>query len=150
MVGAAMGLAIVGGPILVESLWPVSVDSAAWLYALVAAMGVQAVVEARRRLRLRAQFDAESGLPNRLVLEQMLAAETGKSVLFAAAIERFETIRDGIGLASSNEMIRNAAEAIGAIIEGPVYRIAPDVIAWTGRTRTRRRSSAFSPLSARR
>ena len=27
-------------------------------------------------------------------------------------------------------MIRNAAEAIGAIIDGPVYRIAPDVIAW--------------------
>ena len=129
--GAAMGLAIVGGPILVESLWPVSVDSAAWLYTLVAAMGVQAIVEARRRLRIRAQVDAESGLPNRLVLEQTLAAETGQSVLFAAAIERFETIRDGIGLASSNEMIRNAAEAIGAIIEGPIYRIAPDVIAWT-------------------
>lgn len=129
--GAAMALAIVGGPILVESLWPVSVDSAAWLYALVAAIGVQAIVEARRRLRLRAQVDAESGLPNRSVLEEALAAEVGSTVLFAAAIERFETIRDGIGLASSNEMIRNAAETIGAIVEGPVYRIAPDVIAWT-------------------
>ena len=129
--GAALGLAIVGGPLFVESLWPVSVDSAAWLYTLVAAVGVQAVVEARRRLRLRARVDAESGLPNRSVLEEALAAESGSTVVYAAAIERFETIRDGIGLAASNEMISNAAEAIAAIVQGSVYRIAPDVIAWT-------------------
>ena len=129
---AAMGLAIVGGPLLVESQWPVAVDSAAWLYTLLAAVGVQAVVEARRRLRLRAQVDTESGLPNRSVLEQVLVAEFGPTVVYAAAIERFETIRDGIGLAASNEMIRNVADAIGVIVGGPVYRIAPDVIAWTG------------------
>ena len=35
---------------------------------------VQAIVEARRRLRLRAQFDAESGLPNRSVLEKALGS----------------------------------------------------------------------------
>ncbi len=51
-------------------------------------------------------------------------------VLVTAGIERFEAIRDGIGLAATNDMIGNVAERIGRHVEGPVYRIAPDVLAW--------------------
>lgn len=128
----AVTAGIAGCPVLAQWLWPISIDSAAWLFTLFAAIGVQAIVEARRRLRLRAQFDAESGLPNRSVLEIALDPASAKgTVLVTAAIERFESIRDGIGLAASNEMIRNTAEVIGDLIVGPVYRIAPDVIAWT-------------------
>jgi diguanylate cyclase len=124
-------LAVAGGPILAQLLWPISIDSAAWLFTLALAIGVQASVEARRRLRLRARLDAESGLPNRSVLELALTDEANSgSVLVTAAIERFESIRDGIGLAATNEMIRNAADAISRVVERPVHRIAPDVIAW--------------------
>ena len=123
--------AIVAGPILVQSGWPVSADSAAWLFTWVSAIALQAGVEARRRLRVRALFDAESGLPNRSVLERALSESDHPPVLVAAAIERFEFIRDSIGLAATNETIRSAADKIAGIVAGPVYRIGPDILAWT-------------------
>ena len=128
---AVIVLAILAGPILVQSQWPALVDSAAWLFTAFATIAVQAGVEARRRLRLRSETDAESGLPNRSMLEKALTSEIGAaSVLVTASIERFETIRDGVGLAATNEMIRSAATTIQKAIDTPVYRIAPDVLAW--------------------
>lgn len=131
---ARMGLlltVILAAPILAQQLWAISVDSAAWLFTLLAAVAVRAVVEFRRRIRLREELDGDSGLPNRSMLERAIAThEAGQPVLIAAAIERFDAIRDGIGLAATNEMIRSAAEIIGRQLENPVYRIAPDVLAW--------------------
>jgi EAL domain-containing protein (putative c-di-GMP-specific phosphodiesterase class I)/CHASE2 domain-containing sensor protein len=121
--------AVLLGPIMVQRLWPVSIDSAAWLYTLLVSAAVQAAVEARRRLRLRAEFDADSGLPNRATLEKALHAADGQ-LLVTAAIERFETIRDGIGIAATNDTIRKAAATIVEIVDGPVHRIAPDILAW--------------------
>ncbi|MFL6784241.1 MAG: putative bifunctional diguanylate cyclase/phosphodiesterase [Sphingomicrobium sp.] len=118
------------GPLVILRWWPLVSDSAVWLYTALASAAVQAVFEARRRLRLRAEFDAESGLPNRSVLEKALG-QASPVILVAAAIERFETIRDGAGLDSANEMIRNAATLIAEAAETPVHRIAPDVLAWT-------------------
>jgi EAL domain-containing protein (putative c-di-GMP-specific phosphodiesterase class I)/CHASE2 domain-containing sensor protein len=126
----AVFLVIAGVPVLAQKLWPISVDSAVWYFTLIAAVAVQAIVEARRRLRIRAQFDAESGLPNRTVLEAVLASSSAAQVLAVAAIERFETIRDTIGLAATNDMIRNSAELIGRITATTVYRIGPDLVAW--------------------
>lgn len=124
-------LAILAAPFVAQQIWAISVDSAAWLFTLFAAIGVQAVVEFRRRLRLRDELDGDSGLPNRTMLEKAVArTDEGRPILIAAAIERFDAIRDGIGLAATNEMIRNAAEIIGRQIDCPVYRIAPDVLAW--------------------
>jgi EAL domain-containing protein (putative c-di-GMP-specific phosphodiesterase class I)/GGDEF domain-containing protein len=98
---------------------------------LAAAIAVQAAVEAKRRLRLRAQIDAESGLPNRAALEKMLLKNAaGGPILVTAGIERFEVIRDGIGLASTNDMIGKVAGRIRELVGGTVYRIAPDVLAW--------------------
>ncbi|WP_310468055.1 EAL domain-containing protein [Sphingomonas sp.] len=130
LVAAILAILVVG-PAFAQNLWPVSIDSAAWLYTTLAAAGVQAGVEARRRLRIRAETDADSGLPNRAMLELALAkAEPPPPVLVTAGIERFEPIRDGIGLAATNEMLRNVAELIAGVVKGDVYRIAPDVIAW--------------------
>lgn len=124
-------LAALGGPLVAQWLWPVSIDSAAWLYTALASAAVQAVTEARRRLRIRAEFDSDSGLPNRSVLEKMLSAgDERPCVLVTSAIERFETIRDGVGIAATNDMIRNAAGLISEAIGGPVYRIAPDILSW--------------------
>jgi diguanylate cyclase len=128
---AAFALTVLAGPVVAQWLWPISVESAPWLFTLLAAIALQAILEARRRLRLRSQVDADSGLPNRSVLEEVLNAEGDGSVLVTAAIERFETIRDGVGLAATNELIRNAAGAIESFVESAVHRIAPDVLAWT-------------------
>jgi EAL domain-containing protein (putative c-di-GMP-specific phosphodiesterase class I)/CHASE2 domain-containing sensor protein len=122
-------VAVLALPILAQALWPISIDSAAWLFAALGSAAVQAALEARRRLRIRAQFDADSGLPNRSVLEKTLSLGEGQIVV-TAAIERFEIIRDSIGIAATNEMIRNAADLIGECIGGQVHRIAPDVLAW--------------------
>jgi EAL domain-containing protein (putative c-di-GMP-specific phosphodiesterase class I)/CHASE2 domain-containing sensor protein len=122
---------VILGPLAAQRLWPVSIDSAAWIFTLAAAIAVQAAVEAKRRLRLRAQIDAESGLPNRAALEKMLLKNAaGGPILVTAGIERFEVIRDGIGLASTNDMIGKVAGRIRELVGGTVYRIAPDVLAW--------------------
>ena len=122
-------MSILLGPLVVQYLWPVSIDSGAWLYTVLASAAVQSAVEARRRLRIRAQFDADSGLPNRSVLEKALDSDRGHA-LFTAAIERFEAIRDSVGIAATNDLIRNAASRIEGTIGAPVHRIAPDILAW--------------------
>lgn len=123
---------IVATPTLVQHLWPVSIDSAAWLFTALIATAVQEGLEARRRLWLRERFDADSGLPNRTKLEKDLGEIKGdQPVLITAGIERFEAIRDGIGLAATNDMVRQAAEIISKFVSAPVYRIAPDILACT-------------------
>lgn len=118
-------------PLLIQRQYAISIDSSAWLFTVFAVATVQAVIEARRRLRLRAELDADSGLPNRSMLEKRLnERDAGSWALVTAGIERFEVIRDAIGLAATNEMIGNAAEIIGRRVDGAVYRIAPDVLAW--------------------
>lgn len=131
-VSAILLVAILALPVLVQRSWPVSIDSAAWLVTLFASAAVAAAVEARRRLHQRARFDMESGLPNRSTLEGVLAHGTGgEPILVAAAIERFETIRDTIGIGPANELIRSVAQTMAELVGGIVYRIAPDVLAWT-------------------
>ena len=120
---------IIAAPAIVQAYWPVAVDSAAWLFALFAAIAIQTVFEARRRLRIRAQFDADSGLPNRASLEAALAASPD-TIMAAAAIKRFEFIRDSIGIAATNEMIRASADKLEALVGSPIYRIAPDMLAF--------------------
>jgi len=128
---SAIALLLVGGPLFLELYWPVSIDSAAWIVTLLGSIAVQATVEARRRLRMRARFDADSGLPNRSMLETALESSSGTGATLAtAAIERFETIRDGVGLTSTNEVIRETAERVRTLTGATVYRIAPDIIAW--------------------
>ncbi|HEV2044868.1 MAG TPA: CHASE2 domain-containing protein, partial [Sphingomicrobium sp.] len=117
-------------PLLAQRQYAIALVSAAWLFTVLAAVTAQIAVEARRRLRLRAEQDTDSGLPNRAVLEKKLNDDGFSSVLVTAAIERFDAIRDGIGFDATNQMIRNAAELVGESSGGPVYRISPDVLAW--------------------
>lgn len=127
----AVGI-VVAGPVVAQKFWPISIDTAPWLFSIAAALLVQAAFEARRRLRLRDEQDAESGLPNRSMLEKALLAESDAApIVVTVGIERYETIRDGLGLAATSEMIRRAAHMIGAAADRAVYRIAPDTLAWS-------------------
>jgi EAL domain-containing protein (putative c-di-GMP-specific phosphodiesterase class I)/CHASE2 domain-containing sensor protein/GGDEF domain-containing protein len=119
------------GPVAIQALWPLSIDSAGLLFAALACVALRGVVELRRRIELRNRMDAETSLPNRLALEADLAkANEAAPVLAAAALERFDSIRDAIGIEAANELVSQAAARIGGRIGGPVYRIAPDLLAW--------------------
>ena len=130
-ISAMVIFGILAIPLVGQQHFAIAIDSSAWLFTAVAVAGLQAVVEVRRRLRLRAEFDADSGLRNRSMLEKRLdETQVTSPVLVAAAIERFEAIRDGIGLQATNELIRKAGDLIEIQTGGPVYRVAPDVLAW--------------------
>ena len=109
-------------PILVQRSWPVSIDTVPWLFMWMLAALLQAAVEVRRRLRLRAETDADSGLPNRSMLEQSLATEVAqRPIVVVAAIEQFEVIRDSIGLAATSDLLRAAGADVSAQLQRPVY-----------------------------
>lgn len=118
-------------PIMVQARWPVSIDSAAWLFSALACVALRMVVEMRHRVALKSLLDAETDLPNRLALETQLAAVADSApILATAAIERFDTIRDTIGIETANDLVRQVSARIEARVAGLVYRIAPDVLAW--------------------
>ena len=122
---------ILAMPLVVQQLWPLSIDSAALLFTLFASVALQVGVEASRRLRLRAETDSDSGLPNRVRLEKDLAAGSGQHrILVTAAIERFAAIRDSIGIEATSELIQEVARIIESRVGSGVYRIAPDTLAW--------------------
>lgn len=129
-VAGALLVAVLAGPVAAQAWLAVSVASAAWIWALATAGGLYAVVETRRRLRYRAQYDADSGLPNRTMLEADLVSDSALPILATASIERFEAIRDGIGLAATSDLVRKTAALIAETVGAPVYRVAPDMLAW--------------------
>lgn len=126
-------LAIIGAlPTLVQANWPISVDTAPWLFAGLACIALRTGLEVRTRVRSGKLADAETGLPNRLALEAALTAfDPQTPTLAAAAIERFEGIRDALGTTALAEAVRECASRLGRLAGGPVYRLAPDVLAWS-------------------
>lgn len=125
-------IALLAGPMIAQSHWPISVDSVAMLFAALVCVGARVALEIRHFVRMRALTDSESGLPNRLMLEKVLAQKDNAAspIVVAAAIERFDAIRDAIGIAATSEMIRNTATLVATYVPAPVYRIAPGTLAW--------------------
>ena len=125
---AALGFA----PVAVEARWPLSVDSAAMLFCAVGCIAVRVLLEIRRRARLGTLVDLETLLPNRHALDHALkTVEDPNLVIAAAGMDRFEVIRNAIGSAALAALVREAAARIETMIGRPVYRIAPDCLAWT-------------------
>lgn len=119
------------GPVAIQARWPYSIDTAAMLFSAVACVAMRIQIEVRRRIALNGLVDGETKLANRVALEADLAAAGDLApVLATAAIERFDSIRDAIGTEAVTELVRQAAARIENRVEGPVYRIAPDILAW--------------------
>ena len=128
---AAAVLAVLGAaPLVVESRWPLAMDSAAMLFCALGCIGVRVFLEGRRRARLSTLVDLETKLPNRRALENATRTEQSHVVIAAAGLDRFEIIRDAIGSAALAELVRQAASRIERTVGCPVYRIAPDCLAW--------------------
>lgn len=133
LVAAPIVTTLAAGPLVAQWLWPASINSAAIMAVAWACIAARSGIELRRRTRLRALFDVESGLPNRLMLEKVLRGdEQEQAIIIAASVDRFEIIRDTIGINAASEMIHATAERIRPLIDGEIFRIAPDTIAWLG------------------
>lgn len=118
-------------PIAIQARWPLSVDSAAIIFCALGCAAVRIALEMRRRVRLTALTDVETGLANGRALEACLTdAEGSNAVLAAAAIDRFEQIRGAIGSKALAEVVRIVSTRIEAVTGYTVYRIAPDTLAW--------------------
>jgi len=119
------------GPVGIQARWPVSVDSAAMLFCAGACIILRVLLEVRRRVRLSTFVDPETGLANGRALEAKLAAlEDSHIILAAAAIDRFDSIRDALGSEAIAKMIREASARIEGVTGEPIYRIGPDTLAW--------------------
>ena len=128
--GGVMGALLIV-PVVVQSRWPLSIDTAPLLLALIGGGLLRAVVEVRHRTRLARIVDAETGLANERALAMALdeAADANLCVT-SAAIERFEAIRNTIGSAAAADLITQASAIVEQAVGSPVYRVAPDTIAW--------------------
>ncbi len=119
------------GPLVIQAKMPYSIDTAALWFASLACVVLRVTVEMRRRVALKAQSDDDTDLPNRLALEADLAKlDSLAPVVATAAIERFDSIRDAIGIAGVSDLVRLTGARIGAKIGAKVYRIAPDILGW--------------------
>ena len=129
---AAATLALlVTAPVAIQAHWPLSVDSAAMLFCAAGCIAGRVLLEIRRRAALSALVDPETGLGNRRALEARLAASGDSGpILIAAAIERFASIRDVVGTEALAGLVREASARARNLADGPVYRIAPDILAW--------------------
>lgn len=131
LASAAIFALLLSLPVIVQSTWPVSMQSAAMLFAGILCVAVRLGVETRRRVVLKSLCDNETGLPNRLMLEAYLNQANAGAIIVAAAIERYEAIRDTIGIKGMASVVTETARRIDEREMGPVFRIAPDMLAWT-------------------
>ncbi|WP_421933074.1 putative bifunctional diguanylate cyclase/phosphodiesterase [Phenylobacterium sp.] len=90
--------------------------------------------ERERRITHLAHHDAETGLPNRLALEEALdlLRAPGDDGLFVAVlgIDRFAHVRGAIGYAPAAQVIREVGERLAGLQpRGAVARLSTDVLA---------------------
>ena len=124
-----LALAVI--PLAVQSRWPILIDTAPLWFALIAAIALRLIVEARYRVRLAAMLDVESALPNERALEAALQEEANeRAYLTTAAVDRFETIRSALATADLASVVASAAGRIRPIVGSTIYRVAPDTFAW--------------------
>jgi EAL domain-containing protein (putative c-di-GMP-specific phosphodiesterase class I)/CHASE2 domain-containing sensor protein len=122
---------ILAAPVAVEASWPIALDSAAALFCAFGCIAARVFLEVRRRHRLMALIDAETGLPNGRALEARLTElRNSGAVVCAAGIDRFESIRDAISTEALAEVVCETSKRIESAGGRSVHRIAPDVLAW--------------------
>jgi EAL domain-containing protein (putative c-di-GMP-specific phosphodiesterase class I) len=96
------------------------------LAAVAAAAAMRLVTAARRRLL----HDAETGLPNRLALEDALRG-AGDAGLVAAKIVDFDKIAAGLGATGAIELILRIRDRIAHLDRsGSVHRVEDRVLCW--------------------
>ena len=131
--GLALTICVVGLgviPLLVQSRWPVSIDSAAMIFTALLCGTIRIGMHIRKRVVLRSLHDGDTGLPNRLMLEAQLNTLESETIVAVAGIDRFEAIRDAIGSTGIAAVVKETATRLSGNNARAVFRIAPDLLAW--------------------
>lgn len=123
-------IALFAVPIVIQAYWPVSIDTAPMIFAALICAFIRIGIEIRKRIEFRNLHDAETGLPNRLMLEECLNGTTASAIVAVASIDRFETIRDAIGIKGAAQVVRESALRLAEDGKRTLFRIAPDMLAW--------------------
>jgi len=129
---ATAGLgALIVLPAIVQARFPLSIDTAPLLAAAAVGLVLRVAAEVRHRIRLAARRDVDTALPNERALVEIIE-QSGflAGHVIAASIDRFELIRSTIGTTAATEMLMETAARIEATTGAPMYRIAPDTLAW--------------------
>lgn len=83
----------------------------------------------RRDLHVRRRLDAESGLPNRLALDDAVTNEDGLTI--AAMIANYDTVKSVIGADHIGQLVARLAERLRSETDlGELYRVDDRVLAW--------------------
>ncbi|MGB5485247.1 putative bifunctional diguanylate cyclase/phosphodiesterase [Parasphingorhabdus sp.] len=122
--------ALITLPVILQAWWPVSMESVAMIFAAFLCIASRTGAEIHRHVAVKSLSDNETGLPNRLELEAHLDQLDQGAIVAIAAIERYEVIRDTIGTRGIAEIVKETAHRISEGGTGPVFRIAPDMLAW--------------------
>ena len=123
-------MAMFGVAILLDTAWNwtflMAPTLACWLILGAAASGMRLLKTARKNRR----HDAQTGLPNRLALEEALQtyAATG---LMVAKIGNFEKISSGLGGQSMAALVQRVHDRIATVVHDcTIYRLDDRILAW--------------------
>ncbi|MDB5434012.1 MAG: putative diguanylate cyclase [Phenylobacterium sp.] len=97
---------------------------------------VTAIRDRERRITHLAMHDEETGLPNRLALEQVVDSLTlqprARSYVAAVGVQRFDDMRGAVGYAFAAQVVRKIGNRVGALPGAlGVARLATDVVGFT-------------------
>lgn len=131
-----LAVATVGAPLALFAMAVIVQATLNWYLQIVPALAILAgasgaaiamrlVSAARRRLL----HDAETGLPNRLALEDALRG-AGEAGVVAARIVEFDKLAAGLGRAGASELVQRIRDRVSLIGADVVYRVEDRVLAW--------------------
>lgn len=128
-------LALIGVSALVDMGWNwsflVAPALASWLVLGTSAVAMRLLKAARQNRR----HDAQTGLPNRLALEEALQTYTTAG-LVVAKIGNYEKIASGLGGQSMAALVQRVHDRIATVVQDcTIYRLDDRILAWRLRDR---------------
>ncbi|WP_298282689.1 EAL domain-containing protein [Novosphingobium sp.] len=128
-------LALLSFATLLDAVWNwsflVAPALAGWLLLGIAAAAMRLLNTARKSRR----HDAQTGLPNRLALEEALQTYAAPG-LMVAVIGNYERIASGLGGQSMAALVQRVHDRIATVIsDGTIYRLDDRILAWRLRDR---------------
>jgi EAL domain-containing protein (putative c-di-GMP-specific phosphodiesterase class I)/CHASE2 domain-containing sensor protein len=126
----ALGVvAVLALPLATEEWLALTFPLAPALFSLLLSAAGAVGLLVNSQYRRRSLVDAETGLPNSKALRLTLGA-TSEQVVLVARVDQFEALAAALGHASSVKLVQRVAERLARESDQPVYRSAPDCLAW--------------------
>jgi EAL domain-containing protein (putative c-di-GMP-specific phosphodiesterase class I)/CHASE2 domain-containing sensor protein len=122
-------VAVLALPLATEQWLAITFPVAPALVSLVLAAAGAVALHVRIRYWHRSLIDPETDLPN-LKAMRLVLGQAGDQVVMVARIDRFEALAAALGPGSSVALVQRVAERLAKDCAEPIYRAAPDCLAW--------------------